>query len=50
MSWLVIRSWPSMQLAYTLSSTVTLCPARAATSAGGAPALSHRDKAAWRRS
>src|SRR3954454_25108420 len=41
---------PSMHLAYTLFSTSTECPARAATSAAGIPALSHIATAACRRS
>src|SRR6266487_6435529 len=39
---LAIWSWPSMHLAYTLSSTATLCPADSATW-GGTPPLSHVD-------
>ena len=46
MCWLAIWSQPGMQCAQTASRTRTLCPARAATSAGGAPEASHSDSAA----
>jgi hypothetical protein len=42
MYWLAIWSQPGMQCALTASRTRTLCLARAAISAGGAPEASHR--------
>ena len=43
-------SCPATHVAETRSSTAALCPAHSATWGAGAPALSHVDTAAWRRS
>ena len=50
MCWLASWSQLGTQWALVVSRTRTLCPARAAISAGGAAEASRSDSAAWRRS
>jgi hypothetical protein len=48
--WFTAAARPSTHLAYRLSITSTLLPARSATSVGSTPEFSQVDSAAWRRS